>query len=92
MNIFHVIGYWWLAITLVGFAAATTYILADFIGAYWWRRMCRLRDVYVLNWWIESLKAHGFTVPTKANMEELLHRIHSDEHSGADLSRGKETV
>lgn len=75
MTIFHIIGYWLLAVLLIGVAAILTYVLANLIGKSWWQRMTRLRDVYVLNWWIEALKAEGFTVPTKSNMAELRRRM-----------------
>ncbi len=75
MSIFHVIGYWYLALTLIGFAALLTYALIEFLGRTLWKKMTRLRDVYVLNWWIHAIKSTGRTVPTKANVDELFRKL-----------------
>lgn len=71
MTVFHVIGYWYLAITLIFIASILTYLLVEFLGRTLWKKMTRLRDIYVLNWWIEALKKSGFIVPTKSNIKEL---------------------
>ncbi len=80
MSVFHVIGYWYLAVTLIGIAALLTYALVEFLGKSLWKKMTRLRDIYVLNWWIAALNREGFTVPTKSNMDELRRRIELHEH------------
>lgn len=75
MTVFHVIGYWYLAVTLIGFAALITYTLVEFLGRTLWKKMTRLRDIYVLNWWIAALNKSGFTVPTKSNIDDLRRRM-----------------
>ena len=80
MSVFHVIGYWYLAVTLIGIAALLTYALVEFLGKSLWKKMTRLRDIYVLNWWIAALNREGFIVPTKSNMDELRRRMKLHEH------------
>lgn len=77
MSVFHVIGYWYLAVTLIGIAAWLTYELVEFLGKSLWKKMTRLRDIYVLNWWIAALNREGFIVPTKSNMDELRRRMNN---------------
>lgn len=80
MTIFHVIGYWYLALTLTGIAAFLTYALIEFLGRSVWKKMTRLRDVYVLNWWIHAINSTGRTVPTKGNVDLLFEKLEEQEN------------
>lgn len=71
MTIFHIIGYWYLAITLIGIAALLSHALIEFIGRTVWRKVTRLHDIYVVNWWIEAIKKSGLRIPTKSNVDKL---------------------
>lgn len=79
MTVFHIIGYWYLALTLAAVAALLTWGLVEFTGRTLWRKMRRLRDIWVLNWWIEALKKAGVTVPTKGNIEKLKRLVERTE-------------
>lgn len=72
MTVFHIIGYWYLALSLVAIAFGLTMALLYWIGAVAWNRMRRTRDVWVLHWWIWALNKTGVTVPTKANIDKLM--------------------
>lgn len=37
--------------------------------------MIRVRDIYVLNWWIKEIEATGHKIPTKANVDKLMARV-----------------
>lgn len=75
ITIFHLIGYWYLAISLVIAAGALTHITIEWLGKTIWKKMTRLRDVYVLNWWIHAINSTGKTIPTKANVDLLFEQI-----------------
>jgi len=87
MTVFHIIGYWYLALTLAGIAALLTWGLVEVCGRSLWRKMTRLRDIWVLNWWIAALADSGFIVPTKSNMEELRRRMNAID-SGRQQQEG----
>lgn len=70
MTIFHIIGYWLLALTCVALLLWATWLVLGVFGKATFERMTRVYDVWTAQWVIHRVEQLGHKFPRRKIPEE----------------------
>lgn len=70
MTIFHILGYWMLALVVVLALLLSTYYICGIFGKEVWRRLTRTYDLYTVHWVMQRVEQLGHEFPRYKIPEE----------------------